>query len=289
MSDQGFAWVILAWIFVILATFAVRMLTQTRVHFDRIDKIGGSFLMGKRAMEAGYSTVQPIVRASVALGITANMLTWSSLILGGGAGVALSVGRFGLGALLGTLSMTADALDGMVARATRKSSESGEVLDAAIDRYTEFFYIGGLAFYFRRDAWSCGVALFALLGALMISYSSAKAEAMEVPAPKGAMRRHERAAFLVFGALGTAFTAAWELERFGRRVGAPMLVALGLIAVVANLSAVRRYMAVARSVREKKHARSPALASLEARESQPNEGLHAVGTLEPAAVEAARS
>ncbi len=298
MSDQGFAWVILIWIALILATFAIRLMTQTRVRFDRIDKIGGSFLLGQRAMEAGYSTIQPIVRGSVALGITANMLTWSSLVFGVAAGVALGLGRFGLGALLGTLSMAADALDGMVARATKTSCDGGEVLDAAIDRYTEFFYVGGLAFYFRLQAWSCGVALFALLGALMISYSTAKAEAMEVPAPKGAMRRHERAAFLVFGAVGTAFTGGWEIERFGHRVGAPMLVALGLIAIVANLSAVRRFMAVARSVREKERAGALGLPSLAqvARassevevEAEQLDELQAVGALTPAAVEVARS
>lgn len=260
MSDQGFAWVILAWIAAILATFAIRMLTQTRVRFDRIDKIGGSFLLGQRAMEAGYSTIQPIVRGCVALGITADMLTWSSLFFGAGAGLALADGRFGLGALLGTLSMAADALDGMVARATKSSSEGGEVLDAAIDRYTEFFFLGGLAFHYRRDGWACAAALLALLGALMISHSTAKAEAMGVPAPKGTMRRHERAAFMIFGAVGAAFTGAWELGRFERRVGAPMLVSLGLIAIVGNLSAIRRFAAVARSVRAKERAAALGLA-----------------------------
>lgn len=76
----------------------------------------------------------------------------------------------------------------------------------AVDCYTEFFYIGGLAFYYRPDPRAYGVAIFALLGALMISYSSAKAEAMAVTPPKGAMRRHERAAYLVCGAVAAAFT-----------------------------------------------------------------------------------
>jgi CDP-diacylglycerol--glycerol-3-phosphate 3-phosphatidyltransferase len=249
--------VILAWIFVVFATFSIRLLLGTRVRFDRIDKIGGSFLLSQGAMEAGYSTVQPLVRVLVAAGVTANMLTWSSLVFGATAGAALANGAFGLGALLGTISMTADALDGLVARATRTTSDGGEVLDAAVDRYTEFFFIGGLAFHFRLDAWACGLAMFALLGALMISYSSAKAEALQVPSPKGAMRRHERAAFLVFGAVGAAFSGAWELDRFERPIGIPMLVALGLIAVVANLSAVRRFGAIARSVSERERASAP--------------------------------
>jgi hypothetical protein len=99
-----------------------------------------------------------------------------------------------------------------------------------------------------------GVAMFALLGALMISYSSAKADAMQVPAPKGTMRRHERGAYLIIGAVAAAFTDAWELGRFDRRLGVPMLAALGLIALVGNVSAVRRFVAVARSVRAKELA-----------------------------------
>jgi len=254
MSDRGYAWVILAWIGSILAMVVVRLLTSQRVRYERIDKIGGSFLLSQRVMEAGYSTIQPMVRAMVAVGVTADMLTWGSLLFGAGAGLALASGAFGLGALLGTISMTADALDGMVARATATTCDSGEVLDAAVDRYTEFFYIGGLAFYYRPDPRAYGVAMFALLGALMISYSSAKAEAMAVTPPKGAMRRHERAAYLVCGAVAAAFTGPWEQARFGHRVGVPMLVALGVIAVVANLTAIRRLTAIAKAVGEKERA-----------------------------------
>lgn len=254
MSDRAFAWAIIVWAAAVLSLFSVRLLTKGRARFDRIDKIGGSILLSQRVMEAFYWTFQPIVRACVALGITANMLTWGSLVTGVAAGFALALGHFGLGALLGLLGMLFDTFDGLVARATKKSSDAGEVLDAAVDRYTEFFFMGGLAFYYRQDAWFCAVALFALLGALMISYSSAKADAMQVPAPKGTMRRHERGTYLIVGAVAAAFTEAWELGRFDRRVGVPMLAALGLIALVANLSAVRRFAAVARSVRAKELA-----------------------------------
>jgi CDP-diacylglycerol--glycerol-3-phosphate 3-phosphatidyltransferase len=249
MLDRAFAWTILAWVAAVAALFSFRLLTKGRTRYDRIDKIGGSVLLSQRAMEAAYWSFQPIVRACVGLGITANMLTWGSLVTGVAAGFALAFGHFGIGAFLGLVGMLCDTLDGLVARATKKSSDTGEVLDAAVDRYTEFFYMGGLAYYYRLDAKSMALALAALLGALMISYSSAKADALQVPAPKGAMRRHERAAFLVFGAVGATFTDAWELSRFDHRVGVPMLAALGLIGAVGNVSAVRRFAAIASAVK----------------------------------------
>jgi phosphatidylglycerophosphate synthase len=254
MLDRSFAWAILLWAATVLTLFSFRLLTKGRTRFDRIDKIGGSVLLSQRVMEAFYWTFGPVVRLCVALGITANMITWGSLVTGISAGFALALGHFGVGGFLGLMGMLLDTFDGMVARATQKSSDSGEVLDAAADRYTEFFYIGGLAFYYRQDAWFCAIAMFALLAALMISYSSAKAEAMHVPTPRGTMRRHERGTYLIAGAVFAAFTDGWELGRFDRRIGVPMLAGLALIALVGNASAVRRFMAVARSVRAKELA-----------------------------------
>lgn len=272
MLDRSFAWAILVWAATVLALFSVRLATKGRARFDRIDKIGGSVLLSQRVMEAFYWTFGPIVRLCVALGITANMITWGSLVSGIAAGFALALGHFGVGGFLGLMGMLLDTFDGMVARATQKSSDSGEVLDAAADRYTEFFYIGGLAFYYRQDAWFCATAMFALLAALMISYSSAKAEAMHVPTPRGTMRRHERGVYLIAGAVVSVFTDAWELGRFDHRVGVPMLTGLALIALVGNASAVRRFIAVARSVRAKELA-ARAAGALAAPTSEPADAL----------------
>ena len=252
--DHAFAWSIVGWAAAVFALFGARLMTKGRARFDRIDKVGGSILLSQRVMEAFYWTFGPIVRLFVALGITANMITWGSLVTGLAGGVALAVGHFGVGAFLGLVGMLLDTFDGMVARATKKSSDSGEVLDAAADRYTEFAFIGGLAFYYRNDASFCALSLLALLAALMISYSSAKADAMHVPTPRGTMRRHERGAYLIAGAVISAFTYVWEVGRFGRSIGVPMLTGLALIALVGNVSAVRRFTAVSRSVRAKELA-----------------------------------
>ena len=50
---------------------------------------------------------------------------------------------------LSLVSSACDALDGMVARETGTASDAGEVLDAAVDRYAELFFFGGVACYER--------------------------------------------------------------------------------------------------------------------------------------------
>jgi hypothetical protein len=82
----------------------------------------------------------------------------------------------------------------------------------------------------------------------MVSYSSAKAEALGVPVPPGVMRRAERAVCLC---LATGMTALWApfVAGKGLPVGTealPLLVAVSLIAAVANISAVRRLHLLAR-------------------------------------------
>jgi CDP-diacylglycerol---glycerol-3-phosphate 3-phosphatidyltransferase len=240
--------------------YAARASRSGPVRFGRVDRAGGSALLGKGLMQAGYFALRPIGRACVAAGVGANAVSWSSLAFGAAAGVALAVGHYGVGAFLGALSSLCDALDGMIAREAGSASDSGEVLDAAVDRYAELFFLGGIAFHERDRALTVGLALGAIAGAVMVSYSTAKAEALHVVPPRSAMRRQERSVYLV---LGTALSPI--VGAVGHRLGlapwvggVPLLAALALVAVVGNASAVRRLHAVARAVRNPEGARARA-------------------------------
>jgi len=94
------------------------------------------------------------------------------------------------------------------------------------------------------------LALAASAGAVMVSYSTAKAEALGVDPPRGLMRRQERAVYLV---LGAALTPFFEVAtRRGLPVWAgqlPLLAALAMIALFGNASAVRRLKAVSDALR----------------------------------------
>jgi CDP-diacylglycerol--glycerol-3-phosphate 3-phosphatidyltransferase len=242
------------------AAYGVRVSRVGAARFARVDKAGASALLGKGAMEAGYWGLQPVGRALIALGLTANGVTLLSLGFGLSAAVALSFGHFGVGAALTAVATLGDALDGIVARQTGTASDAGEVFDAAVDRYQEFFFLGGLAVYFRADPTALVLVLFALLGSFMVSYGTAKAEALGVPSPRGAMRRVERAVYLDAGVVFAPVAAA-VAARFGLPASIehlPILMALALVAGVGNVSAVRRLLAVARAVAHRDTLPEPA-------------------------------
>jgi CDP-diacylglycerol--glycerol-3-phosphate 3-phosphatidyltransferase len=187
-------------------------------------------------------------RSLVRLGVSANAITSASIVLGAAGGVLLGFGQFGLASVVMVVASLGDAVDGMVARRSGSSSVAGALLDASGDRYQEFFFLGGLAVFFRGSVWALVLTLLALVGSFMVSYGSAKAEALGVPVPPGIMRRAERAACLCLGAVLTPafawFAQGSSVAAWGEQL--PLLVSLATIAVVANASAVRRLHSLAR-------------------------------------------
>lgn len=236
--------------------YAVRSVFSGRIKYDRVEKQGGSPLMGKGMMEVGYWGLQPVARALISLGLTPNALSWLSLLFGLAAGLCFPFGHFGFAAVFASVSALLDSLDGMVARLTGVASDAGEVLDAAIDRYVEFFFIGGLVIYYKDIPILQILALLALLGSFMVSYTTAKAEALQVSPPKGAMRRPERAFYLTLGAVLSPITIPiFEVYReYPVAIGHPMVAALCLVAVVANVSAIERFWAIAKAIRSREEA-----------------------------------
>jgi CDP-diacylglycerol--glycerol-3-phosphate 3-phosphatidyltransferase len=231
----------------VTAAYGARVVRAGQAHSARVDRAGSSPLLGLGVQQMGYWAMRPIAGACVALGVSANAVSWASLVLAGAAGLALATTHFGVGAILSLASSACDALDGMVARETGTASDAGEVLDATVDRYAELFFTGGVAFSLRDDPVALLLALVATAGAVMVSYATAKAEALRVEAPRGMMRRQERAVYLMLGALlvpiTTAASARWGFP--GWIATAPMLVALALVGVLGNASAVYRLRVVA--------------------------------------------
>lgn len=230
--------------------YAVRVAARGVARSERVGQIGGTALVGQGVMDWTYWAVEPVVKALVWLGITANGLTWSALVFGVGAGVALAFGNFGLATLLSTMSTIGDILDGQVARLTNTGSDKGELLDAAIDRYTEFAFIGGLIIYYRDSVWQLSIAMAALLASFMISYASAKAEALQVKPPRGLMRRHERATYLIVGAGFTSMFGGYLQNAWSELpISTFQLVALLAVGVIGNGAAVLRLVRIGRSLR----------------------------------------
>jgi CDP-diacylglycerol--glycerol-3-phosphate 3-phosphatidyltransferase len=236
----------------VVLLYGARTLLSGRFVSERADQLGGSAILGRWAMDMGYWALRPVVRFCLWAGVSANALTWLSLFLGGLAGAMMAVGRLGQAALAGTVASLCDALDGQVARGNGHASDAGEVLDAAVDRYIDFFLVAGLCVHYRSTAWALGLALAALLATFMISYVSAKAEALRLDVPRGSMRRHERLVYLLVGAAASALLAP-VLPAAPGILGAeyPVVAALVAIAVVGNASAVRRLGALAQAARRR--------------------------------------
>jgi CDP-diacylglycerol--glycerol-3-phosphate 3-phosphatidyltransferase len=211
----------------------------------------------------------PIARTVASAGISANAVTAFSLAAGATGGLFLACGHFGLAALAVVLASFGDAVDGLVARRTCTASPGGALFDASVDRYEEFFVLGGLAFFFRASEVVLALALLALLGSFMVSYGSAKAEALGVPVPRGIMRRAERAVFLGVGvtAVPIAGVVTHLLALPAWVEASPIVAALAIVAVVANVSAARRILIIARSASPRAAAPAPASEPEVARES----------------------
>jgi phosphatidylglycerophosphate synthase len=228
------------------AAYIVRVRHRGTAHFERVETAGSSALLGQGPMQMAYWALAPIGRALARRRVSANSITLSSLVLGAAAGVALAAGHFGVGAALSAASALGDALDGFVARESGTASDAGETLDAAVDRYNEFFFLGGLAIFYRASVPALLLVLGALLGSFMVSYATAKAEALQVVPPRGSMRRAERATYLTVAAALVPFLSIAGYDVGGSWVSdAPMFAALSLVAVVANVSAARRLLRTA--------------------------------------------
>lgn len=226
--------------------FAARTLLLGRARYARVDRDGGSALFGNDTMSAGYWALEPVGSLLASRGVTPDAISAASLVCGLAAAVALSLSHFGLAAVALTAAGLCDALDGMVARATGRASDAGEVIDAAADRYQELVVFAALSVAYRADLARMCLALAALCGAVMTSYVTAKGEALGVELPRGAMRRPERALYVALGATLTPVAAALSHEKWVAHV--PMLAALTAVALVANVSAARRIAALVRAL-----------------------------------------
>jgi phosphatidylglycerophosphate synthase len=138
------------------------------------------------------------------LGLTPNALTIIGLALNCGVAAIIAAGYPRTGGLLLLFSSGFDMLDGAVARATGKGSRFGGFFDSTVDRYSEIVvYVGLVAYLVDTDDWKQGavLSLLAATGALMISYTRARAEAAGWKASVGLLARPERVVILSAGLL----------------------------------------------------------------------------------------
>lgn len=229
----------------VLISYAVR---RERPQFARVAQQGGSVVLGAGVMNAGYWLLQPAVRFCTRENVNPATISWLSLLPAALAGVAVGLGHWGFAAWALLASALLDVLDGAVARAMQRASAGGAILDSVLDRYAEFFFFAGVAVYYRATFGPQLLVLAALFGSFLVTYSTAKAEALKLEPPRGSMKRSDRLTLLVVGSLLTPVSQRW-LESSGTWPAWPALGAITAIAIFANLSAIARFAALSRSAR----------------------------------------
>jgi len=193
----------------------------------------GDSLLSTRVKEAGRALLAPVVRLAVALHLTPNTITVLGFLVVTGAAVLVATGNLLAGAVILTAGSLLDAVDGALARATGAGSSFGSFLDSTLDRAAEAVLYGGIiAFYLAHSAQPTGpvlLALVALAGSFMVSYTRARAEGIGLTASVGLAPRMERLvlAFAGIGLAGLGFDFA-------------LLVALAIVAVLSVATTVQR-------------------------------------------------
>jgi phosphatidylglycerophosphate synthase len=173
----------------------------------------------------------PLGRLCLRLGLTANILTLISLLIGGAAAYSIARGGFVAGVGLIMLMGLADMLDGATARAGGTANAYGTVLDHVVDRYAEFMILLGVML---SGAVAPVWVMLALFGMVMASYVRARAESTGLVAScnVGFAGRQEKLVLLCLGLLIQPIVPWLELLQW----------AVIAIAVVSHITAVQRLL-----------------------------------------------
>jgi CDP-diacylglycerol--glycerol-3-phosphate 3-phosphatidyltransferase len=171
----------------------------------------------------------PIVAPLARMGVSPNHLTVLGFAGNLVAAVLAAQGEFLAAGIVGLLFSAVDLLDGALARATGRASAFGAVFDSTLDRLSEAAVLGGLAFYFvQRGSEEQVVLCFAALaGSILVSYVRARAQYFGLDLTDGLFTRAERVLVLN-----------------GGLIISQVRIALWVLAVMANLTAVQRLFAV---------------------------------------------
>lgn len=192
--------------------------------------------------------LDPVVAALVRRPVHPNLISSVGFLVTLAAAAIIFAGHLVPGLVVFLLGGLMDILDGRVARETGLASKFGSFYDSTLDRVSEIVIYFSIYAYFRPldEFWYAGyIVISAMVGSLMVSYTRAKAESLGVDCKVGMMQRPERVVLLGAGGLLVPLAGAIAPEwRY-----APLLVAIGSIAVLANYTALERIYEVYRVAR----------------------------------------
>ena len=206
-------------------------------------------------LKNGYlRLIDPVAGWMVRARVSPNAITTIGTLCTAGAGVLYASGWIRTGGWFMGLTALFDVLDGEVARRTGRSTLFGAFYDSTLDRVADAAVLGGLLIFFATSAshgstWMVTVTLVALVGALLTSYTRAKADALGIDARTGVLQRPERVTIL-----------SAPMAFFGVMLDGWILRGVVIfLAVAAIVTVVQRIRVVARETRGMAHPAGPSV------------------------------
>jgi CDP-diacylglycerol--glycerol-3-phosphate 3-phosphatidyltransferase len=151
------------------------------------------------------------------LGINPNLLTFIGFLITIFAAVYFARGRFLEAGLVIIFAGIFDMLDGRVARITNSVTKFGAFFDSVLDRYSDIVIFLGLMIYYSKAQRLSYMVLsgVVMMGAVMTSYTRARAESLIPLCKVGFLERPERLVLLIIGALSNRMAPAlWVMAIF---------------------------------------------------------------------------
>lgn len=195
--------------------------------------------MLERFRAFSHTLLGPIARLLIRLGVSPDVVTvLGTLGVAASALVCFPQGWLWPGALLVTLFVISDMIDGLMAKITHTSSQWGAFLDSALDRLGDAAVFGGILLYFvyREDStlWA-GIALAGLVFGQWTSYVKARAESLGFTCAGGLAARADRLVIILAGALLAGLGVPYVLH-----VAVAALAVTSMITVLQRIEQVRR-------------------------------------------------
>ena len=206
-------------------------------------------------LKNGYlRLIDPVAGWLVRSGVSPNAITTVGTLCTAGAGVLYATGWIHTGGWFMGLTAFFDVLDGEVARRTGRSTLFGAFYDSTLDRVADAAVLGGLLIFFASSesygsTWMVAVTLVALVGALLTSYTRAKADALGIDARTGVLQRPERVTIL-----------SAPMAFFGVMLDGWVLRGVVIfLAAAAIVTVVQRIRVVARETEGRAHPAGPSV------------------------------
>ncbi len=189
--------------------------------------------------KAFKGVIDPVAKFLLHIGMKPNMITYLGLLLTTGAAVLAATGHITWAGLLLLIGAPLDVVDGSMARQLGHSSDYGAFIDSVTDRYSELVLMCGLLVHFviLKDTLACILVFFAAGGSVMVSYVKARAESLGYNAKIGILTRVERLIVMIACLIFNI-----------------PVVALWIISVLANFTALQRIFFVRKQVIQKSQA-----------------------------------